>query len=463
MISSNDFFYHIYPLGMLGCPERNERTSVTNHALRRIADFIPHLQSIGVTAVYLGPLFESSSHGYDTVDYRLVDRRLGSNEDLVWLVSRFHEGGIKVVLDAVLNHTGRDFFAFQDLRNRGPTSEYRAWYRGVDFSKRSPEGDSFSYEGWSGHFSLAKLNTDAPAVREHLVEATIGWIDEFGIDGLRLDAADVLDPGFMDYLAARCRARKPGFWLMGEVVHGDYRHWARAGRLDSTTNYELYKGLWSSLNDGNLFEIAWTLDRQWGPTGLYRDIPLYNFADNHDVNRVASSLKEAAHLYVLYGMLFTAPGIPSLYYGSEWGIRGIKANGSDAALRPAIESPSSAIRFARLAPDCMPPTDPDALLGAIARFARLRREVAALRSFDYRQLHVSSLQLAYERGSGTEAVIVAVNASKKPASVRIADASTGDSAARWMDLLDPGYEARSAGGGLTVSVPPTWLRVLARR
>lgn len=463
MITTADFFYHLYPLGMMGCPERNDHASVSEHTLRRIAEFIPHLQHIGVTAVYLGPVFESSSHGYDTIDYQLVDRRLGLNEDLAWLVSRFHDGGIKVILDAVLNHTGREFFAFRNLKDRGSTSGYREWYRGVDFSKRSPEGDPFSYEGWSGHFSLAKLNTDAPAVREYLVEAALGWIDEFGIDGLRLDAADVLDPDFMDYIAARCRARKPDFWLMGEVVHGDYRRWARAGRLDSTTNYEFYKGLWSSLNDGNLFEVAWTLNRQWGPAGLYRDIALYNFADNHDVNRVASSLSEAAHLYPLYGMLFTAPGIPSLYYGSEWGIRGTKANGSDAALRPAIESPAPTIRFARLNPDGMPSTDPDALSGAIARFARLRNEVAALRSFDYRQLHVSSLQLAYERGTGAEAVIVAVNASKKPASVRIEDSVGGEPAARWFDLLDPGYETQGAGGALSVSVPPTWLRVLTRR
>jgi len=271
---SGRIFYHIYPLGFCGAPRQNDFHCPAGPGLRSLAGHIPHWEALGVNAVLLGPLFESTAHGYDTLDYHYVDRRLGNNEDLRNLVRAFHDRGMMVVLDGVLNHTGRHFFAFRDLQEKREASAYRDWYRGLDFGGRSPLGDPFRYEGWNGCYDLVKLNSASAAVREHLLGAIRFWIEEFDIDGLRLDAADQLRPDFMDELSAHREALKRDFWLMGEVVHGDYRHWARPGRLDSVTNYELYKSLWSSFNDRNFFELSWTLRRQSGGDGMYRDLKL---------------------------------------------------------------------------------------------------------------------------------------------------------------------------------------------
>lgn len=456
---SSRIFYHIYPLGMCGAPAHNDFSSPAGDGLNRLTGRIPHLVSLGVNAVYIGPLFESTAHGYDTVDYYHVDRRLGTNADLSNLVRKMHDHGIAVILDAVLNHTGRDFFAFRDLQKNGSASPYRDWYLNVDFSKRSPAGDPFSYEGWAGHYSLAKLNTASEAVREHLFGAVKFWIDEFGIDGLRLDAADVLAPDFMDALSLFCRSVKSDFWLMGEVVHGDYRNWAQAGRLDSVTNYELYKGLWSSFNDHNFFEAAWSLNRQYGKDGVYRDLALYNFVDNHDVNRVASVLRDQDHLVALYGLLFTIPGVPSIYYGSEWGLRGEKVSGSDALLRPAITETADHGAHSGVPAACKPMVDSGRLENAIRLFSRLRKEHAALREGSYSQIHVSSDQFAFLRESGEDRAIVAVNAAKADCVVSI---PSGVPEGIWVDRLAPSRRAQASGGKIEIAVPANGIAILVR-
>jgi glycosidase len=223
---------------------------------------------------------------------------------------------MRLILDGVFNHVGRDFWAFRDVLSAREQSVYREWFAGLKFGESSPYHDPFTYEGWNGHYSLVKLNLHHPAVVQHLFDAVSLWVEEFNIDGLRLDAADSIDIEFLRKLADFCQNLRPDFWLMGEVVHGDYRHWANDQALDSVTNYECYKGLYSSHVDRNYFEIGYSLNRQFGPDGLYRHLPLYNFVDNHDVNRVMSYLKNPAHLYPLYCLLFTMPGIPSIYYGS---------------------------------------------------------------------------------------------------------------------------------------------------
>ena len=290
-----------------------------------------------MNALYLGPLFESSAHGYDTADYYQVDRRLGNNEMLSRLSAVLHQKNIRLILDGVFNHVGRDFWAFRDVLKSGRQSAYCDWFQGLDFHKRSPYNDPFSYENWNGHHNLVKLNLSNPSVKDHLFQAVDMWIREFAIDGLRLDVADCLDLHFLKELSAFCKSRRSDFWLMGEVIHGDYRKWVNPETLDSVTNYVGYKGLYSSHVDKNYFELAHTLYRQFGEKGIYRDLLLYSFADNHDVNRVASQLKNPAHLYPLYSLLFTMPGVPSIYYGSEWGIEGKRTSQSDQALRPHLD------------------------------------------------------------------------------------------------------------------------------
>jgi glycosidase len=435
-------------LGFCGAPPRNDFRSPVVPRLDQLYGWIDHLLELGVDALYLGPVFESSAHGYDTADYFHVDRRLGHNDTLSQLVSVLHERGIRVILDGVFNHVGRDFWAFRDVLEYGERSAYCDWFHGLTFAGRSPYGDPFTYDGWNGHYSLVKLNLHNPAVREHLFQAVEMWINEFAIDGLRLDAADCVDMGFLKDLASFCRGLRADFWLMGEIIHGDYRQWVNADMLDSVTNYECYKGLYSSHVDKNYFEIAYSLNRQFGDRGLYRFLPLYNFADNHDVDRVTSTLSNPAHLYPLYCLLFTMPGVPSIYYGSEWGIEGRKTNGSDAPLRPHLDLSAM---------ECTSPR-PD-LVQTIARLARIRRSSPALRMGDYRQLFVSHEQLAFMRWTSDERIVVLVNAADEPAPLELAIAADGGSLL--IDLLNPGEEFPIHPGTSAVyPVPPHWARIL---
>jgi cyclomaltodextrinase / maltogenic alpha-amylase / neopullulanase len=442
-------FYHVYPLGLCGAPASNDFDARPEPRLRVLLGWLDHLVGLGVTALYLGPLFESTAHGYDTADFYHVDRRLGTDDDLRELVRACHDVGIRVILDGVFNHVGRNFWAFRDVRERGVASPYASWFRGLRFDGRSSFGDPFAYGGWAGNFDLVKLEVEEPAVREHLFGAVASWFDDFGIDGLRLDAADVLDHDFLAELAAFVRARRPDAWLVGEVVHGDYNRWAHPGALDSVTNYECYKGLWSSLVDRNYFEIAYALNRQSGDGGLYRDLALYTFADNHDVNRVATSLQKADHLAPLYCLLFTMPGIPSIYYGSEWGIEGRRTPTDDRPLRPALD-----LATARSMGRC-----PE-LAEVIGRLARIRHATPALRHGDYRQLAVSHEQLAFSRelpdGSREGTVIVVLNAADHAAPFDVA-ATAG---ARFADALNGGETFLAADGRLRGEVGLCWARIL---
>jgi glycosidase len=336
-------FYHIYPLGLVGAPGIDDSASTrkwrdskqaAQNRLSELRPWVDHLEQLGCNSLYLGPLFQSSSHGYDTINYFQVDDRLGSNQDLQDFIDYCHDHGIQVVLDAVFNHVGRDFFAFQDLCTHLQDSMFCKWFKDIDFNRTSPKGDPFQYQSWHGHYDLVKLDTEWPWVREHLFAAVDYWIDVFKIDGLRLDAADCLSTEFIESLTNHCKSRKKDFLLLGEVVHGDYRTWAKPDRLDAVTNYEAYKSLWSSINDNNFFELAWTLNRQSGPEGMYREIGLYNFVDNHDVQRIASTLKQPQDLAAIYTILYTIPGTPAVYYGSEWGLHGQRQIHSDRTLRP---------------------------------------------------------------------------------------------------------------------------------
>lgn len=441
------FFYHVYPLGALGAPPRNDFASPPAQRLERLAGWLPELADLGVNAIYLGPVFESTAHGYDTVDYFHVDRRLGDDDSLRRLVEACHQRRIRVVLDAVLNHVGRDFWAFRDVLANGEASAFRDWFH-LDFSRPGPYETPFAYRGWAGNHDLVKLETNNPDVRNHLFAAVRSWFERFDIDGLRLDAAADLDRAFQRDLAAFCRELRPDCWLMGEVVSGDYRQWANPDALDSVTNYVLYKALYSSHNDRNYFELAYTLNRQFGPEGAYRDLALYDFADNHDVNRVASSIANPDHLFPLYGLLFTAPGIPSVYYGSEFGIEGKRTAHSDTALRPEFDPAQ-----ARLA-------DPDNRLRAvIRRFASLRAEHEALRHGTYQQVHVGHEQFAFLRETPGERLLVVANAAATNTELLVKIPGMGEGLLR--DVLDNCQPVEVRRGGATAPLFPSWVRVFA--
>ncbi|MDO4272931.1 MAG: alpha-amylase family glycosyl hydrolase [Eubacteriales bacterium] len=399
-------FYHMYPIGMTGAPRRNEQTEVT-HRFDELEKWLPHIDSLGCTAIYIGPLFESTSHGYDTRDYKLVDRRLGDNEDFRHFVDEAHERGIKVVVDGVFNHTGREFFAFQDIQKNRENSPYCSWYKGINFGWNTPYNDGFGYEAWRNCYELVNLNFWEPKVREYLLDVIGFWIDEFDIDGIRLDCADCLEFSFMEEMRRYTRDKKEDFWLMGEVIHGDYSRYVKPEMLDSVTNYELHKGLYSGHNDHNYFEIAHTIRREFDQNGgIYRGMKLYSFVDNHDVDRIASKLQVPGHIYPVYTLLFTLPGIPSIYYGSEWGIKGKKEGANDDPLRPSVNLEEEAAE------------DPK-LLEWVRTLGRIHKEQPALSNGAYQELLLTNRQYAFARIMGDEGVIVAVNNDENEAELNI--------------------------------------------
>jgi len=382
-------FYHIYPLGLLGVSKQNSYTEQA-HRFDALSEWMQAVHDLGFNALYIGPLFESVGHGYETTDYRKVDGRIGTNEELKAFVAECHALGIRVVLDAVFNHTGRDFFAFRALREKREQSPYRDWYRGVNFGGNNSYHDGFSYETWGGYDLLPKLNLQNPAVRQYHLDSVRFWVHEFDIDGLRLDAADVLDFTFLRELRSLTDALKPDFWLMGEVIHGEYNRWTGSGMLHSVTDYPLHKALFSAHNDRNYFEIAHTLKRHMD--GGVDPRRLYHFVDNHDVDRIVSKLNNPYAWLPVHVLLFTLPGIPSVYYGSEYGIPGKKERGSDDPIRPALNL-SEMIR-----------RDPY-YADTIMTLAALRRSEPALVYGDFRQLVLTTTHYAFARGD----VLIAVN------------------------------------------------------
>lgn len=329
--------YQIYPLGFCGAPAENN--GILTHRLEKIREWIPHLKRLGVDGIYFSPLFESDRHGYDTRDFFRVDTRLGTNDDLRVLCRELHENGIRIILDGVFNHVGRGCPQFQDVLKNRETSLYRDWFF-TDFSGDTPYRDGLWYDCWEGHYELVRLNLRNPAVRDHLFAAVRFWVEEFGIDGLRLDVAYSLDRDFLTALRSYCDGLKPDFPLIGEVLFGDYNLLVNDRMLHSCTNYENYKSLYSAVNSDNLWELSYSLNRQFGPEPwcIYRGKHLVSFTDNHDVTRIASILTDRRRLPLVWTLLLTQPGIPVIYYGSEWGMEGKKQDG-DAALRPCPPEP----------------------------------------------------------------------------------------------------------------------------
>lgn len=401
-------FYHIYPLGLCGAPALNEGGE-TVHRIRDLNPWIAHLKKIGCNALYIGPLFESVGHGYETTDYKKTDRRLGDNEDLKQLVQTCHKQNIRVIFDGVFNHTGRDFFAFRDLKENRENSRYRDWYCQVNFSGNNEYNDGFSYENWGGYNLLVKLNQKNPEVTAYICDVIRFWADEFGIDGIRLDAADVLDFDFMKALRSTASEIGPDFWLMGEVIHGEYTRWVNPETLHSVTNYNLNKALWSGCNDHNFFEIAHTVKRLYEMGGCrYENLKLYNFADNHDVERIINKLSNRDHWDIVHILMYTLPGIPSIYYGSEFAIEGKKEQGSDASLRPALSL--SDYEYAM-------ETNPHTAL--IAKLGEIRQNAKALCYGEYRELLLTNRQYAFIRSHGECEAIAVVNNDEQAVSLSL--------------------------------------------
>lgn len=420
-------FYQIYPIGFCGAPTANDGKTVSR--ILKLKDWSSYLESLGISSILLNPIFESDNHGYDTRDYKKIDCRLGTNEDFAEVCKDLHAHNVKIVLDGVFNHVGRGFWAFKDVQEKKWDSPYKDWFC-INFDGNSCYNDGFWYEGWEGHFELVKLNLANSAVVDYLLECVKGWIDEFDIDGLRLDVAYCLDRNFMKRLRSFCQELKPDFALIGEVLFGDYNQIVNDEMLHSCTNYECYKGIYSSFNSMNMFEIAHSLNRQYGPEQwcIYRGKHLMSFVDNHDVTRIASILTNKNHLPLTYGLLLGMPGVPCIYYGSEWGEEGVKAPNNDYALRPCFEEPK-----------------PNELTEEIKKMIHVRTGSNALCHGSYRNVVLTNHQLIFERRTDDERMLVAINASDAPFT-----AHNGELGGTMTDLLT-GNEIQMSG---QLEMPP---------
>lgn len=406
-------FYQIYPLTLCGAPQRNPAPAAADETpepahgasgeppMARIGRFIPYLKDLGIGGVYLNPVFESDSHGYDTRDYRKIDRRLGSNEEFVHLVSAFHDNGIRVVLDGVFNHVGRGFPPFQDLLKNRAQSRYAGWFH-VDFNGDTPYHDGLWYKPWEGHYELVSLNLENPEVQNYLLDSVRLWFRDFDIDGIRLDVCYLLPTWFTAMIKDTIRAMKPDAFLLGEILGDNAGRFYTEGHVDAITDYPGYKALWSSFNSLNLFELAHTVRRNYQE--MYRGRMLFSFADNHDVDRIASRLSDPEKLPLLYGLLFTLPGYPCIYYGSEWGAEGKKGTDSDAALRPAFAAPL-----------------PNALTERLRRMIELRNDTPELETGEYRELALTNRAFAFSRTLDGKVTIAAVNLDEAPVQLSVPD------------------------------------------
>ena len=404
-------WWQVYPLGFVGA-EKNATTDPA--AAHRLLDLLPWLDyavGLGASGLALGPVFASETHGYDTTDYFRIDPRLGTLEDFDTLVAEAHQRGLRILLDGVFNHTGRSFPAFQDVLLRGPASANASWFL-LNWTAGATPGTEPGYRDFEGHHHLVALNHEEPAVADLVVEVMDHWLDR-GADGWRLDAAYAVPSSFWSAVTARVRSSHPEAYFVGEYIHGDYASDVRAGGLDSATQYELWKAVWSSLNDANFFELAAALERH---NALLASFAPLTFIGNHDVTRIASRLTDSELLPHAVVILFTTGGTPSIYYGDEQGYRGVKEDraGGDDDVRPL---------FPRSPGDLSPVGRPvfevhQQLIGLRRRHPWLHRATSDI-------LHLSNEVLTYRvSAGGPESLVVALNLSQRAHSVETAGAAS---------------------------------------
>lgn len=354
-------WWHVYPLGFVGAEKELAAAQPEPHRLARLHGWLDHLVALGCNGLALGPVFTSATHGYDTTDYLRIDPRLGDEGDFDALVSACRERGIRVLLDGVFNHAGRDFAPVQAALAAGSGSEAGRWVRWSD-------GYPYVFEG---HDQLVALDHDAVEVQDFVVEVMLHWLER-GADGWRLDAAYAVPPEFWAAVLPRVRERFPDAWFVGEMIHGDYRDYVARSGLDSVTQYELWKAIWSSLTERNFWELDWTLGRH---RDVVAELLPMTFLGNHDVTRVASQITDPRHVAHAVALLLFLPGVPSIYYGDEYGLRAVKEerSGGDDAIRPEMPA----------APSQVPDADADAwsvyqrMVGLRRRHPWLTRAVTA--------------------------------------------------------------------------------------
>jgi cyclomaltodextrinase / maltogenic alpha-amylase / neopullulanase len=392
-------WWQVYPLAFVGAESEAILGMGVKHRLDRLHAWLGYAIELGASGIALGPIFASSTHGYDTVDHFQIDPRLGDEADFDALLQAAHSRGLRVLLDGVFNHVGRAFPAFQQVLNEGPRAPKAAWFR-LSWSMPYRPGVEPDYATFEGHRQLVALNHDEPAVADYVTRVICHWLGR-GADGWRLDAAYAVPPRFWAAILPRIRKTYPDAYIVGEVIHGDYTQIAKEGGLDAVTQYELWKAIWSALNDRNFFELAWALERH--NRYLESFVPL-TFVGNHDVTRLASRLQDTRHLPHALAILLTCGGTPSIYAGDEQAFRGVKENrpGGDDAIRPAFPpSPTG------LAPTGWP------AYRLHQQLIGLRRRNPWLHKACTRPVHLTNAQFTYEASFDDHHLLVALNVSEQ--------------------------------------------------
>jgi glycosidase len=395
-------WWHVYPLGFVGAFPSEHPPGPEEHRLGRLADWLDYAVGLGASGIALGPVFASRTHGYDTTDHYRIDARLGDDADFDRLVGEAHQRGLRVLLDGVFNHVGTDFPRYRQAIDGD--ADAASWFRGRP-------GRFHTFEG---HGDLITLDHRNPAVVDYVADVMSHWLGR-GADGWRLDAAYAVPESFWAQVLPRVRANHPDAWFVAEVIHGDYTAFVDGSGVDSVTQYELWKAVWSSLNDGNFHELDWALQRHNAFADTFAPL---TFVGNHDVTRIASKLERPEHLAQALVLLLTIGGVPSVYAGDELGYLGVKEDraGGDDAVRPEFTAP---------------PGEVDGPAGDVLNLHRyligLRRRNPWLHEARTTQLHLTNRNYVFETRRGDDVLIVALNVDDEAMSVPVA-ALTGHEA-----------------------------------
>jgi cyclomaltodextrinase / maltogenic alpha-amylase / neopullulanase len=393
----HQLWWQVYPLGFVGAEREAGAGIAVRHRLGHLLAWLDYAVELGASGLALGPIFASESHGYDTIDHLRIDPRLGDDGDFDALVHAARARGLKLLLDGVFNHVGRGFPALCRVLAEGPAASEASWFR-LSWPAGWRPGSEPEYATFEGHCRLAALNHDAAAVADYVALVMSHWLGR-GADGWRLDAAYAVPARFWAAVLPKVRAAHPSAYFVGEMIHGDYAGYVRNSGLDAVTQYELWKAIWSSLNDRNFFELAWAFERH---DRLVDSFAPLIFAGNHDVTRLASRLADRRHLPHALAVLLTAGGTPSIYAGDEQEFLGVKENrvGGDDAIRPTFPATPAA-----LPPDGWP------TYRLHQRLIGLRRRNPWLHRARARALHLANCQFAYEARCGDHRLVVTLNVS----------------------------------------------------
>jgi cyclomaltodextrinase len=446
-------FYHIYPLGFFNAPKHNKDEAATIDRLAGIRNYYDHLKKLGINVIQFGPVFESVSHGYDTIDYMKIDHRLGTNELFKGIVRELHEKGFKVILDGVFNHVSREFDAFKDIQQYKQNSWRKHWHF-IDFSKNSPYNDGFDYKNWEGHYELVKLNLNEKDVREYIFSVASYWLKEMEIDGWRLDVAYQIASEFWRAFRQVCKNIKPDCFLLGEMIHGPYTNWIGPNLLDAGTGYQIYKSIWSALNSNNLYELKAVLERSFHPEwGLFKKIALVNFLGNHDTTRIHSILIEEPLLYPAFIFLFTTNGIPKIYYGDEIGMTGVKTQHSDDEIRKPMP----------LINDPWPPNG-EAIFEHVRKLIQIRKANHALMYGELKPLYADKHILVFLRRSSVQTLLIIINTHAQTYTTKIPLWNQNLEGAKFVELLEQGGQKEFIvhQNQLLVELFPYWARILLK-